>query len=470
MTMFPIYFLDNDTIKQNNFLRLLDKINEDGTLTCINGFGNEFRRAYESYELIQEKIQLEDGYWLLDLKFQEYHHENIALQVEVVQKLKEEYINHVEDLTTKFEYFRRIGSSGQYDLSIAMIVILKNKGIPFSIISTANVPTPFLTLLDREFRYEYTEFPIDPDEDDFSIRRTALLLADLMKDAHSYPLKKFFETIKDINAKDCHLFDSHKSANHKIEFFRPLSKLLYTPFDHFYSLFDLDVYRRKPNHPHVFEELLKTFACKDGNIPKLSLFGIMVISWAAIKNMLRKSTDLKDTDSKFQACIQSVVTAYDQTYFDAGSEAKMWKTIVRGKSFIPSQHLVVYSQTLEALYEMIQKIAQDEKRKKQPTIVEVNISADGNFSLKLKIDADGLISTLNEVQSQLIGSLDGLTFSREHVTSTRILKWQLYSQMSTKSALDDPSEYQMGTQQWGHSSSFWITRIDSETLKFNFKI
>jgi hypothetical protein len=124
MTMFPIYFLDNDTIKQNNFLRLLDKINEDGTLTCINGFGNEFRRAYESYELIQEKIQLEDGYWLLDLKFQEYHHENIALQVEVVQKLKEEYINHVEDLTTKFEYFRRIGSSGQYDLSIAMIVIL----------------------------------------------------------------------------------------------------------------------------------------------------------------------------------------------------------------------------------------------------------------------------------------------------------------------------------------------------------
>lgn len=466
--MYNFYIIEDDAIKLDNFDKLLQKVNENEIIKCQNGFGaNVYRHAFQNFECIDEKLNDKKGYWLLDLYLDGEHYEETTMKF-----LKKYIFPNAELKLTLNKLLDTINNRYAITLSLALALYLKEKDIPFSIISNADLPYYFVTDLHQKFhniRYPYGKLNGDSDA---VITQAAIEIGKLLSRREKNPVQVFCDYMGSLTPNDCHIGEMiEHQPGFKDQYLLPVRKLAeFLNYDYNEFLTDFHLVRKSNDkylYPNAIEECLKCFAGKE--IKKLSLLGVILISWAAVRS-LRDQRGIEEIDNKFRNLTKMI----DQEFRVADAEGntaeiEKWKKIIRRDTVIADQSAEYYTKTLIALFDMIKKLSQDERTNYEFTIQKLELTRN-RFGIIFKIDANGLMVTVNKVTGRIIDAVDGKGYKVEHVTSSKIIKWMLYSRMSTKEAIDNKEDNVFNAYHWGVPASFWLENsTDGKLLKLNFR-
>lgn len=450
---YRIYLIDDNPDKNECFIPILHKINENEAQSYFNGFDEKLNDANRDYELIQtalESSNTENCYWIVDLQFSDDHFE-IAEKLRTAHfKDKKELLNYINDFP------EAILGGNRFYLSMVLIAILKKKEIPFCISSTAALAVPSV----REIMEHYTliNYPLDIHNEN-GIAKVAY---QIIKDIHAkfkHPIEVFLGYFQGNN---CHAADKRDFTC-----FEYLSAFLgYSSKRDFLKEFKL-IGKDGMNgykSPNLFEEVLKTFSAKGEN--GLSLAGVIIICWAAYRRT--SSTNGKFSDSNFISLLKKLDKLFSEV--DMAHKANQAMHIARYGKVIPRQDANLFELTLRALYDMIQPLYTHEITNKN--MLQGVKFQDGTFFLFLAIKDNGnLVRTLNKVHYRLVKAIDEGRFVREHTTSMRVLKYWLLSNTSKEQIQTSGGpNTRFSRDCWGNDSHFSIETREGKGITIKFSL
>jgi len=449
-----IYLIDDNPDKNECFIPILRKINENEAQGYINGFGNKQEEAHKNYEMIQAAIESssnENSYWIVDLQFPEDDH------FEIAERLKTHYFEDQDELFKLIDDFPDDVVGGiNFFLSMVLIAIIKKNKIPFCISSTAALAIPAV----GEIMEHYTliNYPLDINDED----GIAKVAHQITKDIHAkskHPVRVFLDCFQGNNCHAAELSD--------LSCFDYLSDFLdFSSRNEFLEEFKL-INKDGVNgyqSPNLFEEALKTFSTRGEN--GLSLAGVIIVCWAAYRRI--SDTQKGFSDSTFITLLKKLNRLFEKTDKDQKESQAM--QIARYGQVIPKQDPKLFELTLRALYEMIQPLYTHERNNKN-TLQQVEFQ-NGTFYIFLAIKDNGnLVRTLNKVHHRLANAIDEGRFVREHTTSMRILKYWLLSNTS-KEQIQTPNgpSARFSRDQWGNNTHFSIETREGKGITIKFTL
>lgn len=448
-----IYLIDDDPDKNECFIPILHKINENEAQSYFNGFGDKLKDAHEDYELIQAAIESSDPencYWIVDLQFSDNH-------FDIAEKLRTTYFKDKTELLNYINDFPEdIVGGNRFFLSMVLIAILKKKEVPFCINSTAALAVPSV----REIMERYTliNYPLDVNNED-SIAKVAHQITKDIRAKFKHPVKVFLECFQ---GNDCHAADQND-----LTCFEYLAAFLgFSSKNDFLKEFKL-IGKDGVNgyqSPNLFEEVLKIFSAKGEN--GLTLAGVIIVCWAAYRRI--SNTNEKFSDSTFISSLEKLNKLFSDS--DKADKKDQAMNIARYGKVIPKQDVSLYELTLRALYDMIQPLYTHEITNKN--MLEGVKFQDGTFFLFLAIKDNGnLVRTLNKVHQRLAKAIDEGRFVREHTTSMRILKYWLLSNTSKEQILmSNGLNTRYSSDCWGNNSHFSIETREGKGITVKFTL
>ena len=458
---YQLFIVDDDLEKLECFKLILNKINEDEGIDYINGFGDQIAEAPTNAALLIEKLDhsTEYGsYWLIDLEFaaQPKEHRRVAEELE-----RYYFAQHPAKLQKLIADFSdRLRFDPDYYLALVLIAILKDRGIPFCIISRVYMDLPETENLKEN--YTFIVYPLNTANDSLIKKAAANIIQDI-KNRNPHPVTEF---LKGLNGHNC-----HSEPGKGLPCMEALAKFLhYNNKEEFYSDFRLF---EDPDRPetyrinNIFEECLKTFSGKGKS--GLSLLGVALICWSAYRQLAK---DRKDQSKKaFAKSIKHFNDIFMKNKCTV-EELEAIHGLARTSSVIaPSQDSQIYEETLRALYDMIQPLYTDEKSGAD-NLEFVKLEEDC-FTIYLAIkDRGNLIRTLNLTHQRLIDAIQTGQFSTEHTTSMRILRFWMLTKLATYEREDFDGTKRVGNSHdyWGGFSAFTIDRRKDKGITIKFSL
>lgn len=442
---YKIYMVEDNLDKQACLPKILKKMKENEADHFVSGFGDDLTKVYLNYDLLSDKIEESDprsSYWLIDLQMKGGH--------KVAQQLVNKYFSSVSEYQQQISTFpARIRADSAYQLALALIGVLEKKGIPVAANSTANMAIPDYKIVAEH--YNLIDYPVNPHAKGTISKAAEQILSDI-KERLQNPVERFLTQIK---KSDCHIAEGDFTC------FKILSDFLcYSSVEELLEVLKLG--DKKKYSGSLIEEALKSFSTGGEN--GYSLIGMVLICWAAFRSIARNRTDFNE--SYFPSLLEKKEKEYQKVKKRNSEELSYFKKIARNGSMCPSQDFSTFKKTLRALSDMIRPLYVNDQNNK-PTLEQLSLTNQA-FCLHLSI-SNNLITTLNEVQFNLLDAIDTGRFKREHTTSMRIYKFLYYNSLSTYQD-SNTTQNRFNFNQWGPKSLINITPYKSGNgvkLKFS---
>jgi len=449
--MISLYLIEDDRIKVDYFERILKIINQHEAFQCQSGFGEkDIHTAYLSFDLINEAIQNQDGFWLLDI--------SLPASIKTAKKLTKKYIGEKEELKKQVHQLLDVFGGHRDDTYLACVlsVILRNKNRPFNYISTARA----LSFPEVRDILDFTQrnnirYPDQPYLDDDRLKPAAREIVAFIRDnKQDRPEQVFLDEVFKFTMHDLHISEQiaqQQQINPRIlEPIQALSNFLayssLKDFNHDFSLWknyeDMRSYTS-----NLVEESLKSIISKNA-----SLFNLFIWAWGAFRAMnVFRSEDQQKGGDIFRTALKQTINQYKDTKRAKNRISQEWDYFVRHGAVWAEKPEKGYREALSAYSEMLQVLFYNPETKK------VNLKRIETSSRELKffleIDGDRLIQRLNTVHNDLLGVFIGSNFHDQHQTSQKILRYWLLSQVSYR---NEDEKSVAGKKRWGTDSGFHI--------------
>ncbi|NUQ25135.1 MAG: hypothetical protein HUU34_14405 [Saprospiraceae bacterium] len=328
--------------------------------------------------------------------------------------------------------------------------------MPFRFISTVGRGYEMDDVLELTHIENISTFPSREKTDIARIDTCASEIARAIRSSkQSFSAYDFANRVINYAMLDLHILDKTNKPITNKDIFEPIeyvSKFLkYITSDDFNADFHIwnNFYDKQSYQFNIVEESLKAIVTKNA-----SLFNLFIWAWGTFIIVFEDDNTEQNQGLKhFKDSLHKMVEMYEKAKENQKNKAySEWGKFIRYQSVWAAKSQEEYLNTVYAYEEMLRALFRNQFTQKS-TIKKIEFTP---VSLKfyLEIDGNKLIQRLNTVHQNLIDMFDDREFSKGHLTSMKILRYWLLSQVSNTTRNKNRNE--PGNIQWGSGSGFSI--------------